>query len=122
MLNSSGNTVAAYDPDTGRVVVTAFNKSGSNADISFDLSGFDKVGTEAQVIRTSQTENWKDVGNIALSGTKLNATMAPNSVTTYIIDGCGGKIGGALELDESQLSGSSSWKEAQTFSTSSKEN
>ena len=115
MLNSAGNTVAAYDPDTGRVVVTAFNKSGSNADITFDLSGFDKVGTEAQVIRTSQTENWKDVGNIALSGTKLNATMAPNSVTTYIIDGCGGKVGGALELDESQLSGSDSWKNQEAF-------
>ncbi|MBQ4464585.1 MAG: discoidin domain-containing protein [Oscillospiraceae bacterium] len=110
MLNSAGNCVAAYDKDLGRVVVVAYNTSGNSADISFDLSGFSSVGTSAQVIRTSKTENWKDVGNIALTGTRLNASLAANSVTTFLIDGCSGNTGNAIDLSQAEVSGSDSWK------------
>ena len=113
MLNSSGTTVAAYDPDKGRVVIVAYNDQGSARDLSFDLSGFGAVGEAAQCIRTSASESWKDIGNVPLSSDMLNVSVAPNSVTTYIIDGCKGTLAldSPIELDQSKLSGTKSWKE-----------
>ncbi|MBR2284839.1 MAG: discoidin domain-containing protein [Ruminococcus sp.] len=111
MLNSSGSTVAAFDPETGRLVIVAYNTSDSSSSISFDLSGFGAVGTSAQTIRTSASENWKNVGNTAVSGELLNAELAANSITTFIIDGCTGtpSLDNQIALGEDQLSGSNSW-------------
>ena len=112
MLNSAGNTLAAFDKDKGQLVIVAYNTAGSASDIVFDLSGFGAVGTAAQTIRTSQTENWKDVGATAVSGDTMKASLAPNSITTFILDGCKG----SLELDEpisltsDQITGTDSWK------------
>ena len=112
MLNSSGSTVSAYDPDAGQLVIVAYNTSDSASDVNFDLSGFGAVGTTAQAIRTSNTENWKNIGDIALSGDALNVSLAPNSVTTFVIEGCSGSISleNQITLTENQLSGTDSWK------------
>ncbi len=112
MLNSSGSTVCAYDPDKGQVVIVAYNTSDKASDISFDLSGFSTVGTSAQAVRTSASENWKDIGNIAVSGDILNTSLAPNSITTFIINDCSGGLNleNQIPLTGNQLSGTSSWK------------
>ena len=113
MLESSRNTLAAYDPELGRVVVVAYNLGGSASDIKLDLSGFASVGTSAQAIRTSLTENWKDLGTIALKGNALETSLAANSVTTYIIDGCTGDAGSEIDLSAADLSGTKSWKDSE---------
>ncbi len=112
MLKSSGNTIAAYDQKNGRVVITAVNSGSSASDYSFDLSGFDEVGTSAEVIRTSNSESWKDLGMTALSGDKLNVSLAPQSVTTFIIDGMKGSatLENKIDITSSMLNGSDSWK------------
>lgn len=112
MLNSSGSTVSAYDPEKGQLVIVAYNTSDSASDINFDLSGFGTVGTSAQTIRTSVSENWKNVGNTALSGDMLNTSLAPNSVTTFIIDGCSGglNLDNPIAIPNENLSGTNSWK------------
>ena len=114
MLNSSNRSMAAFDKKNGRVVIVAFNLGGGNADYTFDLSGFSKVGSAAQGIRTSNTESWADIGTTALQGNQLNVTMPANSITTYIIDGMGGETERANKIDLSRavLSGSDPWKEA----------
>ena len=112
MLKSSGNTLAAYDQKNGKVVITAVN-SGSNAsDYSFDLSGFSEVGTSAEVIRTSNSESWKELGKTALSGDKLNVSLAPQSVTTFIIDGMKGTttLENKINVTADMLTGTDSWK------------
>ncbi len=111
MLKSSGSTVAAYDPENEQLVIVAINASGSASDISFDLSGFGSVGNSSQVIRTSATENWADAGNIPTSGNALNASLAANSITTFIIDGVtGGKaLENKIEVTDDMLFGSDAW-------------
>ncbi|MBP0972632.1 MAG: discoidin domain-containing protein [Oscillospiraceae bacterium] len=105
MLSTGGNTVAAYDPVAGQVVVVAYNTDGSPTDLNVTLSGFDKVGTTAQVIRTSNTENWADCAPVTLNGNRLSTQLAGHSVTTYIINGCSTGVGG-MQFSEKQVKGS----------------
>ncbi|MBE6846903.1 MAG: alpha-L-arabinofuranosidase [Ruminococcus sp.] len=111
MLKSSGSTVAAYDAEKEQLVIVAVNTAGSASDMHFDLSGFGSVGANAKVIRTSATENWADAGSIRTSGNALDASLAANSVTTFIIDGVSG--GKALEnkitVTDDMISGSNAW-------------
>lgn len=112
MLKSTGNTMAAFDEKTGRLVVVAINSGSSAQEFNVDLSGFDEVGVSAQAIRTSNTESWKDVGNIALNGTSLKTQLAPQSITTYIVDGMkgGSSLENKIEIKPEMLSGTDSWK------------
>jgi hypothetical protein len=111
MLNCSGNTMAAYDKENGQVVIVSYNTSAGNNDMVYDLSAFSQVGTEAQTIRTSNSEEWKDVGASKLNGSQLAVSLAPNSVTTFIIDGVKGSIEreNKIDLKGKQVTGTSSW-------------
>ena len=111
MLLTGGSTVAAYDPENGQIVIVAFNKDGSEQDFSADLSAFKSVGDSVQVIRTSKTENWKELSPIAMNGSKFSTKLAGHSVTTFIIDGCAGSAG--IELKADQITGSASWKDSE---------
>lgn len=110
MLNSGSNTMAAYDKENGRLVLVAYNTSGNASDMTFDLTQFDEVGTSAKAIRTSNSENWKEVGSPAINNGKLNVSLAPNSVTTFIIDGCKGTTTLGEKLIPVSVKGSDSWK------------
>lgn len=114
MLKSSDSTLAAYDKENGQLVIVAVNDTGSAKDFSFDLSEFDTVGSYAQTIRTSISENWKDVGNSALSGTALNVSTPSNSVTTYIINGVSGgaDLTNRISVTSGMVSGSKPWNDS----------
>ena len=111
MLNTSGNTMAAYDKEKGQLVLVSYNMSAGASDQVYDLSSFASVGTEAQTIRTSNTEKWKDVGASRLNGSQLAVSLAPNSVTTFIIDGVKGSIEreNKIDLNGKPVTGSNSW-------------
>lgn len=111
MLKSSNNCVAAFDEKGGRLVIVATNDGSSDKQLTFDLSGFSAMGSTAQTIRTSNSENWKDVGNANVSGGALQANLAKQSVTTFIIDGVKGGIDltDKIDLSAAALSGSDSW-------------
>lgn len=115
MLKSSSSTLAAYDKENKQLVIVAVNTSGSNNDLNVDLSQFGTVGDHAQTIRTSANENWKDVGNTAVNGKKLNASLAANSVTTFIIDNVSGGFerNDKIDLSNAVISGSKSWKDSE---------
>ena len=110
MLNSSGSTMAAYDKEKGQVVLVAYNTLASPTDLTVDLSQFETVGSAAKVIRTSNTEDWADLGDTAITGSALKTSLAPNSVTTFIVDGVKG--GGTLgdQLTPVKVTGTESWK------------
>ena len=99
MLQTGGAAVAAYDPKGGRSVVVVCNTKGRPVEISIDLSDFRSVGAYASVIRTSNTENWKRLDQVALTGMKLNTTLADHSVTTFVIDGCKGNVSSRSSSD-----------------------
>ena len=118
MLKTSDKTVAAYDPKEGRLVIVATNDGGQR-DLSFDLSEFGTIGDSVQVIRTSGTmsngEHWKDVGNIATNGEGFTATLAPLSITTYILDGVKAtsfEADNKITVDSSKVTGSNPWKDS----------
>ncbi len=112
MLSTSGNTLAAFDEKTGQLVIVSYNTSANESQMHYDLSGFSAVGEKALPIRTSNTEEWKELNSVSVSGGSLDVTLAPNSVTTYIIDGCKNSISldDPIQLTEKQISGSDSWK------------
>ena len=118
MLNSSGRSMAAFDKEKGQLVLVVFNTSAGNADYSFDLSGFSALGTAAQGIRTSSSENWADIGTTALQGNRLNVTLPGNSITTYLIDGVKGETErpNRIDLSSARLSGTDSWKSQSEYS------
>lgn len=111
MLKSSGNTLAAFDEKNGQLVIVSYNTSANKSDMVYDLSQFSKCGTTAKLIRTSNSESWADAGTIAVSGGALKASLAPNSVTTFIIDGVKGgtELTDKIDLSNAKLSGSNSW-------------
>lgn len=119
MLNTSGNTVAGYDKENGQLVIVATNTSGSASEVNYDLSQFASVGETAQVIRTSGSmqngENWKDVGDITTSVDGFTASLAPNSVTTFILDGMQASAFDAekIEITKDMTSGSAAWKDSE---------
>lgn len=112
MLKTSGSTMAAYDEKNGQLAIVVVNDTGSAADYTFDLSGFSSVGETAQGIRTSATENWKDIGNTALKGTDLSVTIPANSITTYIVNDVKGStsLENKIEVTNDMLTGTDSWK------------
>ncbi|WP_019678203.1 discoidin domain-containing protein, partial [Ruminococcus flavefaciens] len=111
MLKCSNNCVAAFDRRNGRLVIVATNDGSSDKQLVFDLSGFSSMGSSASAVRTSNSENWKDIGSIPVSGGALAATLAKQSVTTFIIDGVKGgtELTDRIDLSSAVLSGSDSW-------------
>lgn len=112
MLQSSGPVMAAMDEEKHQLVIAAYNTSGSSNDFTFNLSEFSSVGDTAHVIRTSNTESWKDLGNINISGSVLKTSLPANSIATFIIDDVtGGKAPeNKIDLSNASFSGSDSWK------------
>ncbi len=111
MLKCSNNCVAAFDRRNGRLVIVATNDGSSDKQLVFDLSGFSSMGSSASAVRTSNSENWKDIGSIPVSGGALAATLTKQSVTTFIIDGVKGgtELTDRIDLSSAVLSGSDSW-------------
>ncbi len=118
MLNSSNRSLAAFDKENNQLVVVVYNLGGGNADYAFDLSGFSEVGTSAKGIRTSSSEDWKDIGTTALQGKRLNVTLPANSITTYIIDGVKGETERAnrIDISKARLTGTDSWQSQSDYS------
>ena len=110
MLNSSGSTMAAYDKENEQLVLVAYNTSGNASNMTFDLTQFDSVGKNAVAVRTSNTENWADAGKTEIKNNILNVSLAPNSVTTYIIDDVKGSTSFGEKLVPVSVTGTESWK------------
>ena len=92
IASSSPNTLAAYNRESGKIVIVAVNASESVRDMTFDLSAFKRIpASSAKVIRTSgavnEGENWnEDIPAVAVLDKKLAVSLAPFSITTFVID------------------------------------
>ena len=97
-----GNTLAAYDPNEGKVVIVAINTDKTDQTWKFDLKSFATVGTNVTANRTSgkadkadyttrtttDGERWADVAasddiKVNTTGKYFTATVKANSITTY---------------------------------------
>lgn len=88
IIASSDNTLAAYDKKTGEIAIVAVN-SGSESEVTFDLSAFSKVGNQARIIRTSGTyengEHWAQLEPLEVKDKRFSAPLKAKSITTFVI-------------------------------------
>lgn len=80
------NCLAAYDKATQKLVVVALNNTGSAISKDFDLSLFDNTGSSVETYRTSAEENLTQVNDAVLSNMGITTQLAPNSITTYVVN------------------------------------
>ena len=87
------NTIAAYDRSNNRMTIVAVNDSSEVRKVKYSLDGFGLLkGSKVTEIRTSGSladgEHWFVTDNAeAVTKSGFSADLAPNSVTTYVIDG-----------------------------------
>lgn len=74
--------VSAYTGQ-GRVVVVAINSDGGPQTLRLRLTGA-RVRGPVSGVRTSASEQWRPLPRIALRGGSFSATLAPQSVTTFV--------------------------------------
>ena len=92
IASSSPNTLAAYNRESGKIVIVAVNSSESARDMTFDLSAFEQIpASSAKVIRTSgavnEGENWnEDIPAVTVRNKRLAVSLVPFSITTFVID------------------------------------
>ena len=89
--SDNGNTLAALRPD-GALVLVVRNSGSSDVRYSFDLTGFDKIGSSAKVVRFELPGSLKAQDDIAVSNKVLSMTAKSNTVTTMVIDGAEGGV------------------------------
>ena len=80
------NTVAAYRPAAGSLVIVVVNESDTVAGYAFDLSRFPGRPASARAYRTSASEDVKSIGPIAFAGSTLAAQVPARSVTTFVME------------------------------------
>lgn len=85
--SDSGSTLAAYNKNSGKIVIVASNTLAKKQTVTYDLSDFEKMPQSVQVIRTSPTESWAELEPLAVKDKSLTAELAPNSITTFVIGG-----------------------------------
>jgi O-glycosyl hydrolase len=78
-------SVAAISPDDDELVIVMVNRSKSNASLNYDLSKFETVSATSQVIRTSATEDTKELSPLSISNNALSYSAPAESITTFLI-------------------------------------
>ncbi len=116
LISCGADSLAAYDKETGTLVIVAVNPTPKPKTVNFDLSQFEAVGPTAKVVRTSgrggtRLEKWAELDDIATYEGGLVAELKSNSITTYIIEGS--KMGDVsleeISLDGAKIDGSQPW-------------
>lgn len=95
IANDDPNTLTAADPRTKSLVLIVTNSGDTVRQVTFDLSHFVRLGTQAAGTRTSATETWAALPATRLAGKSLSVTLPPKSVTSYVVPGeaASGQVG-----------------------------
>ena len=86
LTTTEQGVLAAYSQEEQKLVIVAINADEEALEADFSLAGFLYQGGMAEVIRTSQSENWAELPEIAVQSDMLRTTLAPYSITTFVID------------------------------------
>ena len=82
---SDPQSLAAFDQQTGTLVIVTQNWTGSNRSVNYQLANFTALGATATVYRTSATEDMASLGSVPLSSGSFSYTANADSVTTYVV-------------------------------------
>lgn len=86
------NSVAALDAASRTLVIVTTNSSEKETRVTYDLSGFSRIGDSVASYRTSPTQNLEKLTALPINGNdaKNFVAIAPaKSVTTFVIKGAG---------------------------------
>ena len=86
LTTEAGGVLAAYSEEEKKLVVVAVNAEETELAVGVSLEGFCYDGGTAEVIRTSQDENWAALPEIPVQQDMLRATLTPYSITTFVIN------------------------------------
>ncbi len=86
LASADYGVLTAYSEEEQKLVIVVVNVEETEREVGFSLEGFLYDGGTAEVIRTSQDENWAALPNIPVQKDMLRATLAPYSVTTFVVD------------------------------------
>ncbi len=78
-----GVEVTAYDRN-GRWVVVVNNHNTTDTALNLHFNS-EAPGRATRAVRTSADENWADVARPTVAGGTMSATLAPRSITTYVL-------------------------------------
>ena len=88
IASGDSNTVAGFNPDTGRIVLVVVNSKSTSRTVGYDLSHFATLpAATTNVYRTTDSLDAASQSNVAISSSTLNVTLPARSVTSYVIDG-----------------------------------
>ena len=86
LTTDAKGVLAAYSEEEKKLVIVAVNVEETDVEVGFSLEGFRYGGGTAEVIRTSQDENWAVLPGIPVQKDMLRTTLAPYSVTTFVVE------------------------------------
>ena len=86
LTTTEKGVLAAYSDEEQKLVIVVVNAEETEVEAGFSLAGFRYDGGTAEVIRTSLQENWALLPEIAVQQDMLRATLAPYSITTFVVD------------------------------------
>ena len=79
-------SLAAYSAEKHQLVLVSTNNTNAGQNLTFDLSKFARVGNVATPYQTSATDNLVRLSPLPVERGQFSAMVAPNSVTTFVID------------------------------------
>ncbi len=89
IIHCDSNTLAAYNKNTGKIVIVCVNATSKTKNLTFTLQGFEVIGKTAEIIRTSGSledgEKWANIGTVDIVDNELKVDLKSNSITTFII-------------------------------------
>ncbi|WP_051787809.1 MULTISPECIES: RICIN domain-containing protein [Streptomyces] len=89
------DTLAAVRPNGQGLVLVHTNHGSTARDVTLDLGGFRTTGGAVERYTTDATRNVERGTDLAVTGKTLRATVAPGSVTTFVLPGVTGVNAGA---------------------------
>lgn len=102
LIKVDEDTIAAYESASNRLTIVAVNDGSKVKEVEYSLDGFGLLkGSRVTEIRTSGSlydgEQWSVTDDAAeVTSTGFSADLAPNSVTTYVLEGAVLNITGTL--------------------------
>ena len=79
------NSLAAYLPSKGTLVIVTTNSGKADANVTYDLSRFHRLPATVTAYRTSATESLAKLPAVSLAAGQFTAPAPAGSVTTYVL-------------------------------------
>jgi glucosylceramidase len=77
--------VTAFRQGDEIVIVAIAPEGAGSKPVTFDLAGAPQCGGKATGVRTSASEDWAPIAEVPVGGRRFEATLAPGSVTTFVV-------------------------------------